>query len=87
LKAVKSISEQPRLAGQQPSCRGGVLRVTTRPLLSGQQAWLETSGRRLSGVEGVVVEQIRGTDPIAGVPSIRRRYVDFQRTGSALCRS
>jgi len=33
------------------------------------------------------MKQIKGTDPVAGVPSVRRRYVDFQRICSALCRA
>jgi hypothetical protein len=44
-----------------------------------------SSSRRRSGIEGVIVKQIRGTDPVATVPSVRRRYVDFQRICSALC--
>jgi hypothetical protein len=27
----------------------------------------------------------QGTDPVAAVPSVRRRYVDFKRMSSALC--
>ena len=37
-----------------------------------------------SGFEGANMQQIRGTDPVAGVPCVRRRCVDFQRICSAL---
>jgi hypothetical protein len=87
VKAVKSASEQPRLAGQEPSCRGGVLRVSTRPSShDGKRGSIPS--RRRSAVEGVkdAAGQGNGLDHrcAVGVPAIRRPAADLQRALSSV---
>ena len=81
-----SSSVKPRLAGRQPSHRGGVLRVTTRRRAGGPAASAGSHRTRDTTGEDMRQSIGRGAANRAFYPaSSQRRHVDQGRLSSGLC--
>ena len=85
-----SSSAKLRLAGRQPSHRGGVLRMRTWrdhtvSASAGSSTRVQTGQDRRQVTSEIFRTDRTGHRPVGAAAWIRRRHVDLRRVASALC--